>query len=137
MLNKSIMFYQNAEEIKKINKNLNHLYTIPNLDAPIEPFLVTVDQTLKNYLSRKIEFDKFLKKIFNSEFDFIKKLKFLNKKNQFLNNLIYEKKNNPTEKIEKFVNEKYGTIFKKKSKNYKKKFLKIFIYILFIFKVYV
>lgn len=91
LLNKSIMFYQSLDEIKQYNNNLESVLTFPNINAFIEPYLISVDNTLRQYLSQKDDLEEFVKEIFQTENDFFQKLSDVNILNSYTNNLIMHK----------------------------------------------
>ncbi len=88
LLNKSIMFFMNISEIKDYNKKLKGNKIIPNLEVPLEPYLINIDKNLKKYLMRKSGFDDFINKIYKNEDYFITELKNINKFNENSKNIL-------------------------------------------------
>lgn len=88
LLNKSIMFYSRAQDIKESNKVLKSKINVINLDTPIEPYLINVDKSLKEYFNNNGYFEEFVKKNFRDTEDFINELKSLNRSNDNIKNII-------------------------------------------------
>jgi len=89
LLNNSIMFFLKSTDIKEYNKNLNNEINIPNLETPIEPFLINVDNNLKNYLNRNGHYEDFVNECYKNEVEFIEVMKSINKYNSYCQNLIF------------------------------------------------
>lgn len=88
LLNKSIMFYLRASDIKEYNKKLKSKIGIVNLDTPIEPYLINVDKNFRSYLNGKGYFEEFIRKAYKNADDFIAEIKKHNRYNQHVKDIL-------------------------------------------------